>query len=59
VLHANMVQELTPIRARAEALQADPKRVDALLAEGGAKARTVAKETMRAVKDAMGLDARE
>jgi len=59
VLHANMVQELTPIRTRAEALQADPKRVDALLAEGGAKARTVAKETMRAVKDAMGLDARE
>lgn len=59
VLHANMVQELTPIRTRAQALQENPSQVDALLAAGGAKARVVAKETMRAVKDAMGLDARE
>ncbi|MBA3855035.1 MAG: tryptophan--tRNA ligase [Gemmatimonas sp.] len=58
VLHANMVAELTPIRTRAEALQADPKQVDALLAEGGKKARAVAQETIRAVKDKMGLDAR-
>lgn len=58
VLHANMVQELTPIRSRAQALQADHAQVDALLAEGGAKARVVARETMAAVKDAMGLDAR-
>lgn len=58
VLHANMVAELTPIRTRAEALQADPKQVDALLAEGGKKARVVAQETIRAVKDKMGLDAR-
>lgn len=58
VLHQHMVQELTPIRTRAESLQANPAQVDALLAEGGARARTVAKETMRAVKDAMGLDAR-
>lgn len=58
VLHANMVAELTPIRTRAEALQADPSRVDALLAEGGRKARAVARETIRTVKDKMGLDAR-
>jgi tryptophanyl-tRNA synthetase len=58
VLHTHMVAELTPIRRRAEALQADPARMDALLAEGGRKARTVAQETMRAVKDRMGLDAR-
>lgn len=58
VLHANMVAELTPIRARAEALQANPQQVDALLAEGGRKARTVAQETIRTVKDKMGLDAR-
>lgn len=58
VLHANMVAELTPIRTRAEALQANPKQVDALLAEGGRKARAVAQETMRNVKDKMGLDAR-
>lgn len=58
VLHANMVTELTPIRTRAEALQANPKQVDALLAEGGRKARAVAQETIRTVKDKMGLDAR-
>lgn len=58
VLHANMVEELTPIRTRAEALKANPASVDALLAEGGRKARAVAKETIRAVKDRMGLDAR-
>jgi len=58
VLHANMVAELTPIRTKAEALMADPKQVDALLAEGGRKARAVAQETIRTVKDKMGLDAR-
>jgi len=58
VLHQHMVEELTPIRTRAQELQANPAQVDALLAEGGAKARTVAAETMREVKDRMGLDAR-
>jgi tryptophanyl-tRNA synthetase len=58
VLHANMVEELTPIRTRAEALKANPASVDALLAEGGRKARAVAQETIRTVKDKMGLDAR-
>ena len=58
VLHANMVAELTPIRTRAEALKADQAQVDALLAEGGKKARAVAQETIRTVKDKMGLDAR-
>ncbi len=58
VLHQHMVEELTPIRTRAQELQANPTQVDALLADGGAKARTVAKETMRVVKDRMGLDAR-
>lgn len=58
VLHQHMVEELTPIRTRAQELQANPSQVDALLADGGARARTVAKETMRVVKDRMGLDAR-
>lgn len=58
VLHQHMVDELTPIRTRAQELQADPAQVDALLAAGGAKARTVAGETMREVKDRMGLDVR-
>lgn len=58
VLHANMVEELTPIRTRAQALQADPAEVDALLAEGGRRARAVAGVTMAVVRDRMGLDAR-
>ncbi len=58
VLHANMVEELTPIRTRAQALQANPAQVDALLAAGGKKARAVAQDTIRTVKDRMGLDAR-
>jgi tryptophanyl-tRNA synthetase len=58
VLHQHIVEELTPIRTRAQELQANPSQVDALLADGGARARNVARETMRAVKDHMGLDAR-
>lgn len=58
VLHQHMVNELTPIRTRAQELQQNPAQVDALLADGGARARAVAKETMRDVKDRMGLDAR-
>ena len=58
VLHQNMVNELTPIRTRAMELQANPAQVDALLADGGAKARVVASETIRVVRDRMGLDAR-
>ncbi len=57
VLHANMVAELTPIRTRAEALAATPGKVDALLADGAARARTVAHTTMTTVKQRMGLDA--
>jgi tryptophanyl-tRNA synthetase len=57
VLHANMVAELTPIRERATALAATPARVDEMLSGGAAKARVVARETMRTVKQRMGLDA--
>lgn len=58
VLHANMVEELTPIRTRALALKENAKMLEQTLADGAARARTVARETMRAVKDRMGLDAR-
>jgi tryptophanyl-tRNA synthetase len=57
VLHANMVAELTPIRERATALSATPSKVDDLLAAGAGKARVVAQQTMRTVKQRMGLDA--
>lgn len=56
VLHGHMAAELTPIRTRAEALQAEPHRIDALLAEGGERARRVAQGTMRDVREMMGLE---
>lgn len=58
VLHRYMVDELTPIRTRAEELTADPSRIDQSLATGAASARSIAQDTMRTVKDLMGLDSR-
>ncbi len=57
VLHTNMIAELTPIRRRAEALDAEPQRVLDALADGARTARGIAQETMRAVRDRMGLGA--
>ena len=59
VLHAHMVEELTPIRQRAEELTATPDAMDAILADGAARAGRVARDTMAHVKDRMGLDARD
>jgi tryptophanyl-tRNA synthetase len=58
-LHENMVAELAPIRARAEALAADEAHVTAVLDAGAERARVVARRTMAEVKERMGLpDAR-
>lgn len=57
VLHTNMIAELTPIRRRAEALDAEPQRVLDALADGGRAARAIAQETIREVRDRMGLGA--
>ena len=55
-LHGAMVAELTPIRERAAALQAEPARVLEALGDGAARAREVARETVREVRAIMGLD---
>ena len=55
VLQESMVQELTPIRRRAEALDAEPQRVLDALAGGADTARGIARETMREVRGYMGL----
>jgi len=47
--------DLARIRARAEALRAEPERVDAILARGAAQARQVAVETMKRVRARLGL----
>ncbi len=56
VLHQGMEAELTPIRARAEALAAEPGRVTEILQAGADRARSVAQRTMGEVREAMGID---
>ncbi len=46
-----------PARARRAAIMADPARVDQVLAQGAAKARAVARETLQRARVACGLDA--
>lgn len=48
-----LVAWLAPYQERRRAIAADPKKVDALIAEGTARARAVARETMALVKKAM------
>jgi tryptophanyl-tRNA synthetase len=47
--------DLGRIRARADALRADPARVDDILRQGAARARAVAVETMTKVRAKLGL----
>ena len=54
-LLTNIVNELTPIRERARDLQSNPARVTETLEAGAAKARVVARKTIRHVKEKMGL----
>ncbi|WP_336958503.1 tryptophan--tRNA ligase [Sphingobium aquiterrae] len=50
-----LVETLSPIRARFEALRDDEAALDALLDKGAAKAAAAAEPTLRAAYDAMGL----
>src|SRR5580692_1183885 len=55
MLFEGVKTELAQIRARGDALRADPARVDAILARGAAEARKVAAETMKRVRERLGL----
>lgn len=55
VLLEGMVKELTPIRERAALLTEEPVRVADALGAGATTARAIAQETMREVRDRMGL----
>jgi tryptophanyl-tRNA synthetase len=55
VLANHMATAFAPIRERAAALKAEPERVRDVLADGADRARAMARETMRAVRSAMGL----
>src|SRR5829696_1632208 len=56
VLHASMETELVPIRTRAAELRAKPAMVTEALGDGSAKCRTLARETLRGVRERMGFD---
>ncbi len=51
-----IVQEQQPWRERAAALLADPKKVHWIVEMGTERARTVARQTMKDVREAMGLN---
>jgi tryptophanyl-tRNA synthetase len=56
VLAESMETELVPIRSRAAALREDPARVRSALDAGADKCRSLARETMRGVRERMGFD---
>jgi tryptophanyl-tRNA synthetase len=55
VLHESIEKELTPIRARAKEIGANPKKMKDDLARGAEHARVEAQKTMKEVKQKMGL----
>ena len=55
ILMEGIDRELVPLRARRRELDEDPRRLREALGDGAAKARRIAQETMREVRDSMGL----
>ena len=55
VLFDGMTRELAPIRERAAELEAHPERVTEILQAGAERCRGIARETLREVKERMGL----
>lgn len=49
------VESLTPIGSEMRRLVADPSAIDAILKDGATRARALASETMRGVKDILGF----
>ncbi len=52
----SILKEQVPMRERAEQYMADPALVKNIIADGCEKARELARETMRDVREAMGLE---
>ena len=55
VLADHMTRVFAPMRERAEALRAHPERVYEILRSGAERARAIAQETMREVRERMGF----
>lgn len=56
LMGSNLVTHLAPMRERRATLAGHPKQVDELLGYGAEKARKVARETLREVREVMGLE---
>lgn len=56
-LSRNLDAALTPFRERRADFAADPERVEQILGDGASRARTVARETLREVRERVGLRA--
>ncbi|MCW3000077.1 MAG: tryptophanyl-tRNA synthetase [Solirubrobacterales bacterium] len=54
-----VIELLAPVRGRYQALRADEAALEATLAAGADKARAIAQETLRDVRDAMGVGPRK
>lgn len=52
---ATIYQELRPLQEKRRDLEADPQYVDQVIAEGATQARQIALETVREVREKMGL----
>jgi tryptophanyl-tRNA synthetase len=55
VLAESMAAHFAPIRERARELEATPARVEEILAAGAARARSIARETLRQARELMGF----
>jgi tryptophanyl-tRNA synthetase len=55
ILFEHLDKELVPLRAKRQPLAAEPEKVRQMLGDGAAKARSIAKDTIAEVRDAMGL----
>jgi tryptophanyl-tRNA synthetase len=56
ILAESIAEHFAPARVRAAELKAQPGRVSEILEAGAERARVEARETMRGVRDAMGMD---
>jgi tryptophanyl-tRNA synthetase len=55
ILQASFERQLVPLRVRRAELDAHPERLREALGDGAGKARRIARETMREVREVMGL----
>ena len=55
ILSDSISAAFAPMRERAEALRSHPQRIREILDDGAERARAIARETMREVRERMGL----